>query len=156
MLQLSFSLFLNRRISRFPFSDSYISEVIHGNAQRGQRYEQFANSLSEARTLDRLSGQPSWRAGPFRFFRSVPSFHRIPSPGKTCRLIFFPYFYIKRRRLSHIARYTPSRISSIYFRTLPLTSCIPFPSEILSFSLAFCNRSTRNCARYKQPLRVRN
>lgn len=101
--------------------------------------------------LDRLSGQASWRAGPFLFFAS--SFRRSRSIhisthllGKACRLLFSYFFFVHQTSISPRDIHTASDL----FYPLPdppLTSCV-FPPYILALfflSLAFYNRSTRNC-----------
>lgn len=139
MLQLhvSLSLSLSRiAVSRFLSFRIVICRgfrAIHGNAQREQRYEQFANSLSETQTRQAVwAGKlASWSVSILCFFVPSFAFHRTSSLGKTCRLLFSIFFF-HIKHLSHRAIYSSFlstsgscanhlRLSSLYPRALFLS-----------------------------------
>lgn len=114
---------------------------LHGSAERAQRWEQFANSLSETRTR-----QADWtvrdRAGEPVRFGSLPPFHRsrsIALPRPTKHADWFLYFYIKRP--FHRVRCDTHRLRSFLFTSGPSASLlVSFLFSSLSLSLSFVPR----------------
>lgn len=131
--------------------------AIHGNAQREQRYEQFANSLSETRTRQAVwaAKLASWSVSILFFVPSLRAFHRTLSLGETCRLVLF--FFIFTSNVYLTARYTPPRIFSLSTSGLSVNQSCTFPSHIhaLSFSRARYTTDRHETAKCRQ-LQVRN
>lgn len=142
---LSISLYLSLSLS-WPLHLAFSFRIVisrrsepHGSAEQVQRWEQFANSLSETRTRQACQTVRGRAGEPVRF-GSLPPFRRshfIALPTKHAS--WFLYFYIKRS--FHRVRCDTHR-----HRSFLSTSGSSTPSSYPRFSsLSPVLRPTRNC-----------